>query len=294
MDNQAEVRDFLTTRRARLGPEQAGVTSYGARRVPGLRRAEVAQVAGVSIEYYTRLERGNLSGVSEAVLDAVAGALQLDESERAYLFDLAKAASAPATPRRPARPATRELRPSIQRLLDSMVGIPAFVRNGRLDILGINVMGRALYNLAFEQPARPVNLARFVFLDPRAHLLHPNWADSANTSVAILRTEAGRNPYDKGLTDLVGELSTRSDEFRGRWAAHNVRLHRSGTKHFHHPAVGDLNLSFDALELPGEPGLSLTAYSAEPSSPDADKLALLASWAATTAQVRTTTAVEDH
>jgi transcriptional regulator with XRE-family HTH domain len=284
MDNRTEVRDFLTSRRARLSPEQAGLISYGARRVPGLRRAEVAQLAGVSIEYYTRLERGNLSGVSEAVLDALAGALQLDESERVYLFDLAKAASAPATPRQPPKPAVQELRPSIQRLLDSMVGIPAFVRNGRLDILGINAMGEALYSVAFEQPSRPVNLARFVFLDPRAHLLHPNWSASANTSVAILRTEAGRNPYDKGLTDLIGELSTRSEEFRTRWAAHNVRLHRSGSKHFHHPAVGDLHLDFDALELPGEPSLTLTAYSADPGTPDADNLALLASWAATNLQ----------
>jgi transcriptional regulator with XRE-family HTH domain len=281
MDNQFEVREFLTSRRARLTPEQTGLTSFGARRVPGLRRSEVAQLAGVSIEYYTRLERGNLSGVSEQVLDAVAGALQLDESERAYLMDLARAASAPTTPRRAPKPAVRELRPSIQRLLDSMVGIPAFVRNGRLDVLGINAMGRALYSLAYEQPAGPVNLARFVFLDPRAHLLHPNWSDSANTSVSILRTEAGRNPYDKGLTDLVGELSTRSDEFRTRWAAHNVRLHRSGSKHFRHPAVGDLHLTFDALELPGEPGLTLTAYSAEAGTPAADNLALLASWAAT-------------
>lgn len=287
MDNRTEVRDFLTSRRARLTPEQVGLTSYGARRVPGLRRAEVAQLAGVSIEYYTRLERGNLSGVSDAVLEALAAGLQLDESERVYLFNLATAASAPATPRRPPKPATRELRPSIQRLLDSMAGIPAFVRNGRLDILGINTMGRALYSLAFEQSKRPVNLARFVFLDPRAHLLHPNWSDSAITTVSILRTEAGRNPYDKALTDLVGELSTRSEEFRTRWAAHNVRLHRTGSKHFHHPAVGDLNLSFDALELPGEPGLTVTAYSAEPGTPDADNLALLASWAATRAQTPT-------
>ena len=162
-----------------------------------------------------------------------------------------------------------------------MAGIPAFVRNGRLDVLGINTMGRALYTQAFEQPSRPVNLARFVFLDPRAHLLHPNWSDSANTSVSILRTEAGRNPYDKGLTDLVGELSTRSEEFRTRWAAHDVRLHYTGTKHFHHPAVGDLTLSFDALELPGEPGLTLTVYSADAGTPAADGLTLLASWAAT-------------
>ncbi|GAA3715377.1 helix-turn-helix transcriptional regulator [Microlunatus aurantiacus] len=288
MDNQAEVREFLSSRRAKVTPESAGVISFGARRVPGLRRAEVAQLAGVSVEYYTRLERGNLAGVSEAVLEGLVSALRLDESERAYLFDLARAASAPATPRRPRRAA--ELRPSIQRLLDAMTGLPAFVRNGRLDVLAVNAMGRALYSQAYEghRGAQPLNLARFVFLDPRAHLLHPNWSESASTSVSILRTEAGRNPYDKGLTDLVGELSTRSEEFRTRWAAHDVRLHRSGTKHFRHPAVGDLELSFDALELPGEVGLTLTAYSAEPGTPAADNLALLASWAATARVAETT------
>ncbi len=279
MENRTAVRDFLTSRRGRLTPEQAGIVSIGARRVQGLRRTEVAQLAGVSIEYYTRLERGTLAGVSEAVLDAVARALQLDESERAYLFDLARAASSPNTPRKARRPAGQEIRPSIQRLLDAMTEIPAFVRNGRLDLLAINTMGCALYTQAFEGSTRPVNLARFVFLDPQSHLLHPTWSDSANTTVSILRSEAGRNPYDKALTDLVGELSTRSEEFRIRWAAQNVRLHRSGTKHFRHPAVGDLHLSFDAFELPGETGLTLTAYSAEKGTSDGDGLTLLASWA---------------
>nr|WP_041789731.1 helix-turn-helix transcriptional regulator [Microlunatus phosphovorus] len=281
MDNRAEVRDFLTSRRARLTPDQAGVTSFGARRVPGLRRAEVAQLAGVSIEYYIRLERGNLTGVSETVLEALAAGLRLDESERTYLFDLARAASPTGSRRRSPKPQARELRPSLQRLLDSMVAIPAFIRNGRLDVLGINAMGRALYSLAYESPTRPVNLARFVFLDPRAHLLHPNWVASASTTVSILRAEAGRDPYDKALSDLVGELATRSEEFRTRWTAHNVELHRIGSKHFRRPEVGDLNLSFDALDVPGEPGWTLTAYSADPGTPDADNLALLASWAAT-------------
>ncbi len=292
MDNRTEARDFLTSRRSRLTPDDAGVQSFGVRRVPGLRRSEVAQLAGVSIEYYTRLERGNLSGVSESVLDALAAALRLDESERAYLFDLARAASAPDRPRRSPKRGGHELRPSLQRLLDSMVGIPAFVRNGRLDILGINTMGEALYSLAFASPMRPVNLARFVFLDPRAYVLHPNWALSANTTVSILRTEAGRDPYDKSLSDLIGELSTRSEEFRTRWAAHNVRLHRTGDKHFHHPAVGELNLAFDALEVPGEPGWTLTAYSATPGTTDADNLALLASWAATNLPDRASSAAD--
>ena len=284
MDNRTEVRDFLTSRRARLSAEQAGLTSHGPRRVPGLRRSEVAQLAGVSVEYYTRLERGNLAGVSEGVLAALATGLQMDESERVYLFDLARAASTSGRPPRPAHTGSRPVRPSLQRLLDAMVGIPAFIRNGRLDILAINTMGRALYSLAYEQPHRPVNLARFVFLDPRAHLLHPHWPASANTTVSILRSEAGRDPYDKDLTDLIGELCTRSEEFRSRWAAHDVRLHRFGGKHFSHPAVGDLNLSFEALEVPGEPGWTLTAYSAEPDTPDADNLTLLATWAVTNLQ----------
>jgi transcriptional regulator with XRE-family HTH domain len=286
VDNRNEVREFLASRRARLTPEQAGVPTFaGQRRVPGLRRSEVAQLAGVSIEYYIRLERGNLAGVSEGVLDAIATALQLDEAEREHLFDLARAASTPAAAGRRRRNAHQEVRLSVQRILDGMTGIPAFVRNGRLDILAINALGRALYSDAFLDPSKPVNLARFCFLDPRATTLYPDWASSANTSVAMLRTEAGRNPYDKGLTDLVGELSTRSDEFRTRWAAHNVRLHRTGVKHFHHSAVGDLELTFDAMELPGGSGLTLTAYTAEPGSTSEDGLKLLATWSATNQQL---------
>jgi transcriptional regulator with XRE-family HTH domain len=284
VDNRIEVREFLVSRRAKISPEQAGLKTYGARRVPGLRRSEVAQLAGMSVEYYTRLERGKLGGVSDAVLDALVAALRLDDAERGHLFDLARAAGAPPTPHRQRGDTSPRLRPSIQRILDGMTGMPAFVRNGRLDIMAINTLGEALYTQAFANPARPANLARFVFLDPRATLLHPDWDASAATTVALLRTEAGRNPYDKGLTDLVGELSTRSEEFRSRWAAHDVRLHYTGTKHFHHPAVGDLGLTFDALELPADPGLTLTVYSAEPGTAAADGLSLLASWAASNQQ----------
>lgn len=289
MDNRSEVRDFLITRRARVSPEQAGVLSVGSRRVPGLRRSEVAQLAGVSIEYYTRMERGDLGGVSETVLDAVAGALRLDEAERTHLHDLA-AATKPRAGRRRSSAGAPELRPSIARLLASLSGIPAFVRNARLDVLAINSMGRALYSYAYENATSParhpdrVNLALFCFLDPRAHLLYPSWDEAADTSVALLRTEAGRDPYDRGLTELVGELSTRSEEFRTRWAAHDVRLHRAGTKRFRHPVVGDLELTFDALEIPTAPGLTLTVYSAEPATAAADNLSLLASWTATQAE----------
>ena len=279
VDNRDDVRDFLVSRRARLTPERAGVSSVGQRRVPGLRRSEVAQLAGMSVEYYTRLERGALGGVSDTVLDALAGALQLDDAERSHLNDLARAAVPTSRTRRAHREAGPRLRPSIQRMLDGMPGLPAFVRNSRLDMVAVNPLGAALYTQAFANPVRPVNLARFVFLDPRATLLHPDWDASARTTVALLRTAAGRTPYDKGLTDLVGELSTRSEEFRVRWAAHEVRLHHHGGKHFHHPAVGDLQLTYDALDLPGDPGLTLTVYSAEPGTASADGLDLLATWA---------------
>ncbi|GAA2564768.1 helix-turn-helix transcriptional regulator [Winogradskya consettensis] len=279
MDNRDDIREFLTSRRARITPEQAGLPDFGgSRRVAGLRRAEVAMIAGVSPDYYTRLERGNLAGVSDSVLDALCRALRLDEAERSHLYDLARAAGSTARTRR--RPAKPHVRPGTQHLLDAMTDAPAFVRNGRLDILAANRLAEALYSPAFDTAGRPVNLARFCFLDARAEQFYPGWNDAANTTVALLRTEAGRDPYDKALTDLVGELATRSDDFRIRWAAHDVRLHHTGTKHFQHPLVGSLELGFEAMPMPADPGLTLTAYSAEPGSPASNALRLLASWAA--------------
>jgi transcriptional regulator with XRE-family HTH domain len=281
VDNRTEVREFLTTRRAKITPDQAGVPLYGQRRrVPGLRREEVAQLAGLSTDYYTRLEKGNLRGASEGVLEAISRALQLDDAERAHLSDLARAARAGARePRRRSQP--QRVRPSLQHLLDAMSTAPAFVRNGRLDILAINQLGRAFYAPVLATPHRPANLARYCFLDPSAEEIYPEWEEVADTTVAILRTEAGRDPYNRALTDLVGELATRSDAFRTRWAAHDVRLHHTGTKRFRHPVVGDLAVAFNATELPADPGLTLTVYTAEPGSASAEKLALLASWTAT-------------
>jgi transcriptional regulator with XRE-family HTH domain len=283
-ENRNQVRDFLVSRRGKITPQQAGLQHYGGnRRVPGLRREEVAMLAGLSVDYYTRLEKGNISGVSETVLHAVADALQLDEAERSYLFDLARAAN--ASSRAPRRPRAQRIRPTIQRLLDGMTTTPAFVRNGRLDILATNVLGRALYAPVFDSPVnipnQPPNLARFRFLDPLAPEFFPEWDESANTNVALLRTEAGRDPYNKDLTDLVGELSTRSEDFRNRWAAQNVRLHRTGVKKFHHPVVGDLVLDYEAMELSADAGLTFTALSAEPGTQSADALDLLGSWAST-------------
>jgi transcriptional regulator with XRE-family HTH domain len=294
VDNRTEVREFLTTRRAKLTPDQAGVPLYGQRRrVPGLRREEVAQLAGVSTDYYTRLEKGNLRGASDSVLDAIARALQLDDAERAHLLDLARAARAGAArePRRRAA-APEQVRPSLQHLLDAMTAAAAFIRNGRLDILAINPLGRAFYAPLYGASPGPVNLARYCFLDPGAADFYPDWADAADTTVALLRTEAGRDPYDRGLTDLVGELATRSDAFRSRWAAHDVRLHHTGSKRFRHPVVGDLTVGFNATELPADPSLTLTVYTAEPGSDSAEKLALLASWAATSDQAVTRSAAE--
>ena len=286
MENRSEIRAFLATRRAKLSPEQAGLPSYGSRRrVSGLRREEVALLAGVSVDYYTKLERGNLDGVSDTVLGAVANALQLDEAERSHLFDLARARA--STRRAPRSDTEQRIRPTVQQILDAMPGVPAYARNGRRDILAANRLGYALYSELYADQARPVNVARFVFLNPRARSFFLDWPTAANDMVAALRTEAGRNPYDRDLSDLVGELSTRSDDFTTRWAAHDVRFHRSGLKDIHHPVVGDLHLSFEVMELPADPGLSLVVYGAEPGSPSEDALRLLASWAATLDQADT-------
>jgi transcriptional regulator with XRE-family HTH domain len=282
MDNRSDVREFLTSRRARLTPEQVGLSVGTNRRVPGLRRAEAAMLANVSVEYYSRLERGNLNGASDPVLDAIADALQLDDAERAHLHDLARAAG--TGPPRARRGATRApaVRPSLQIALDAITAAPAFARNGRLDLLATNRLGRALYAPAYDNPARPANLARFNFLDrDRSERFYRNWKLSADICVEILRTEAGRDPHNKGLQDLIGELSTLSAEFRTRWARHDVRLHASGIKQFHHPVVGDLDLTYEEMELVADPGSRLLIYSASPGSPTADSLAMLASWAAT-------------
>jgi transcriptional regulator with XRE-family HTH domain len=279
VDNPREIREFLTSRRARITPQQAGLPVFGGtRRVPGLRREEVAMLAGVSVDYYTRLERGNLKGVSESVLEALARALELDEAERAHLFDLARAAGPAARPR---RRSPQRIRPSVQRILDAMTGTPAFAQNGRLDILAANTLGRGLYSEMYADPVRPANHARFVFLNPRAPGFYRDWNRAANDTVAILRSEAGRDPYDRGLSDLVGELSTRSDEFRTRWAAHNVRIHQTGVKDFHHPVVGDLSLTYEMMDLAADAGIAILAYSAEPGSRSQEALDLLGSWAAT-------------
>lgn len=280
VSTESDIRAFLASRRAKITPQQAGLPAYGGnRRVPGLRREEVALLAGVSIDYYVRLERGHIAGASEEVLGALATALQLDDAERAHLYDLARAAA--GRPARRTRRARDPLPDSVLRVLESMTDSPAFIRNGRLDILATNPLGRALYApLYADDGPGPVNIARYQFLHPRGRDFFPDWDESLNTTVSLLRTEAGRAPHDSDLTGLIGELVTRSDEFRTAWAKHNVRLHHSGRKSFQHPDVGRITLDFDAMDLPAQPGLTLTAYTAAPGTRDHDALSLLAGRAA--------------
>ncbi|MGW2094605.1 helix-turn-helix transcriptional regulator [Promicromonospora sukumoe] len=286
MDNRAEVREFLMSRRARVTPQQAGVETFGdRRRVPGLRREEVARLAGVSIDYYTRLERGNLRGVSDAVLESVARALLLDAAERDHLFDLASTAN-PVGLRPRRHQGDTPVRPELQYLLDAITTAPAFIGNNRMDLVAANALGLAMYSPLLEGPARPANFSRHIFLDPASHDFYPDWERAAWTNVTILRREAGRSPRDKRLQALVGELSTRSEEFRELWAAHDVRRHYAGQKTFRHPVVGELVLNYQTLELHGDPGLAMTTYLATPGSPTEDSLRLLASWAATDAAAR--------
>jgi transcriptional regulator with XRE-family HTH domain len=283
-----DVRKFLTSRRARITPEEAGLPLYGGnRRVTGLRREEVAMLAGMSVDYYVRLERGNLSGASDSVIEALARALKLDDAETAHLFDLARAATSSPRVRRKRSPQT--VRPSVQRVIDAITTAPAWVRNDRGDVLAANELGQALYLDLMAEQTTPPNSARFTFLNPKAQEFFADWERSADDIVAVLRSTAGKNPYDKDLTDLIGELSTRSEEFRTRWARHDVKYHRTGRKRLHHPIVGDLDLSFEALELPGDPGLRINVYTADPGTPSEDALKVLASWAAT--QRETTAAV---
>jgi len=282
MDNRAEVREFLMTRRARVTPDAAGLTVGPNRRVAGLRRSEVAALAGVSVEYYSKLERGAVAGASASVLDAVSRALQLDDTERAHLLDLARAADGIPTSGRPRRRTSKPAatRPSLQWALSSITDAVAFVRDQRHDLLAVNDLGRAFFSPVIGDGGRTPNLARFQFLDPAARDFYPDWEKFAEMCVAVMRAEAGRDPHDKGLQDLVGELSLRSDTFRTLWAAHNVRTHGAGTKRFQHPVAGELILAYEELSITAEPGNVLLIYTAEPGSPSAERLKLLASWGA--------------
>jgi transcriptional regulator with XRE-family HTH domain len=292
---RAEIREFLSSRRAKITPEQAGLPTYGAdrRRVPGLRREEAALLVGVSPQYYVRLERGDAIGVSPSVIDGIAHALKLDAAERAHLLDLLHTAGAPSRSRDRKSPTTARLRPTLQRLVDSMPAVPAIVLSGRLDVLGMNALGRAVFSPLYGDQER-LNNARIVFLDPKATTFFREWDKVANDTVALLRAEAGRDPYDRHLADLIGELSTRSADFRVRWAAHDVRIHNTGVKKVHHDLVGDLDLPFESLPVESGSSTSLVTYLPEPDSKSHEALGLLVSWAGGTTGPTSKTTPDDH
>lgn len=280
MDTRTELREFLSTRRAKITPEQAKLPVYGGnRRVKGLRREEVAMLAGVSVDYYTKLERGTIGAVSESVLDAVARALQLTPAERTHLFHLTGTAATIRPDRR--RPAPRVVRPAVQRVLDAVTDAPAFVATNNRDLIASNALGRAVFSPLYDaaSPGIP-NTARFLFLSPASREFFTDWHKTAVDTVANIRTELGRDPFDTGVTALIDDLNRESDEFRALWRSHDVRYHDTGFKDVHHPIVGDLHLTFEAMELPADHGQMLIVYGAEPGSDTADALRLLASWAA--------------
>ncbi|MER7484175.1 helix-turn-helix transcriptional regulator [Streptomyces sp. NPDC126510] len=276
MDRQKEIRDFLVSRRGRVSPQQVGLPALGThRRVPGLRREEVALLAGVSVDYYVRLERGRLAGASDSVLDAVADALHLDEAERSHLFALARASGGGGL-------AAGEdgVPEGVQRVLDAMGSAPAFVWNRRLDLVAANHLGYALYApLLGAASAGPTNIARFKFLDPAARSFFYDWETSIRNTVALLRTGAGMMPDDQGMKDLVQELSAASEPFARCWRDHDVRLHWSGVKEYEHPAVGRLSLPFETLTLPGRPDLMLSVLTPDPGSECEQRVRQLSDWA---------------
>ena len=276
----------MRSRRNRITPEQARIIGGGRRRVPGLRREELAMLTGVSVEYYARMERGDLRGVSLEVLDALARALKLDEAETDHLADLARAAGPTPPRRRRSKPVEQTVKPSLQRFLDAVTAVPMWVRDRRMDFVAANPLGRALYAPMLEDPANQGNTARFTFLSPASRVFFPDWEANADDMVATLRTYAGQSPLDKRLTDLIGELVTRSDAFRYRWARHDVRHHRSGLKRIHHPLVGDLELSYEAMEFPANPDWFMFAFTADPGSPTEERLKLLGSVAISDDMIR--------
>lgn len=285
MDVAKSIRDFLTTRRARIKPEDVGLPAGGRRRVPGLRREEVAQLAGVSTDYYIQIERGRVAGVSDDVLRAVASTLRLTDDETDHFFDLVRATTPGRHATRGRRATVQTIPDGVQALLNSMVGSPAIVIDGCLNILAANALGKALYAPLFDRAARAPNLARFMFFDSLADQVFPEWERSADEAVGLLQAEAARSPHSPAITQVVGELATRSEQFRTRWAAHDITAHRSGTKLFQHAEIGVISLTYNVLAITAAPGLALVGYTAEPNSASAQAIQILASWTATEAAV---------
>jgi transcriptional regulator with XRE-family HTH domain len=277
LDSRTELSEFLRTRRARRKPEDVGLPNTGRhRRVPGLRREELAQLAGVSVAYYTRLEQGNGRNVSAEVLDAIARALRLTDAEHAHLTHLAK----PKRHKKKHTARPQQVRVALRQLLDTLDGVPAYVTGRRSDILAWNRMAAAVFGDWSQMPAQERNWARMVFLDPEYRELYMDWEQKASDIVSFLRMDAGCHPDDPRLSALVGELSVKSEEFRQLWATHDVKEKSHGAKRLRHPLVGELTLSFETFKLPDDSEQSVITYHAEPGSASEQALRLLASWGA--------------
>lgn len=273
MSNKTEVREFLTACRAKVSTAQAGINHYsGERRVPGLRREEVAQLAGVSTTYYTRIERGDLSGVSVSVLNSLVRALNLDEAERIHLFDLARSSEGLRS-----QNISKQVKisPNIAQLIDQMADIPAIAFNDHFDVIASNKLGRSLFPDLFPEHGRPLNQVRYLFLDPRATIFYTDWESTAKDAVSALRLIVGGKTNDAKLMKLIADVANGSEQFRAWWGGHTVRIHSSGKKHFNHPAIGEMTLSFEVLEIAAQSEIKLVTYLAEPGSSSADGLAML-------------------
>jgi transcriptional regulator with XRE-family HTH domain len=276
MRDGTTLGDFLRSRRDRLKPEDVDISSYGARRVPGLRREELAQLAGVSVTYYSRLEQGQSHQASPSVIDSLADALQLSDDERVYLHTLARPAK--AKPRRLARPATA--RPSTRQLLDALGDLPAILIGTRTEVIAWNALGHLLFagHLDADAPDRVAdrpNLTRMLFLDPHHRDLYPHWETAAACAVASLRIAASHHKNDLGLAELIGDLSMNSAEFAEMWSRHPVANHTYGTRQLRHPEVGELTLELETLSLSDGSGHRILMYSAPNSSPSQAALQLL-------------------
>ena len=271
-DTHNRLGEFLRARRALVTPDDVGLPDLGRRRVAGLRREELALLAGVSVDYYVRLEQGRDTHPSEQVLDALARALCLDDDAVAHLHDLAR----PAPRRRRPRERPERVRPGVLRLLESWSAIPAFVLGRRMDVLAFNALAGMLHDgFATER-----NMVRLVFLDPAARDTFPDFDAVAQETVATLRAAAGADLDDPRLAELIGELSLKSDEFRRLWARHEVREKASGVKRMLHPMVGELVLGYETLRVNDAPEQLVVGYHAEPGSASERALALLGAMAA--------------
>jgi transcriptional regulator with XRE-family HTH domain len=269
----AELGEFLRARRAEVNPEQAGLPAERrSRRVPGLRREEVAQLAMISADYYTRLEQGRMTGASTSVLDAIADALHLSDDQRRYLYTLTNKKVTPRTTR------VEHVAPQTQLLLDNMVDTPALVLGRSLDVLAWNTLAAALFIDFGQVPRHNRNFIRLLFLDPEVRGRYADWQSIARTCVAFLRMAVAERPTDPRLMEVTGELSVHDADFRTWWAQRNVSYQTFGTKSLQHPVAGAFTLDWQMLHSGYDGGQSILAMTAPPGTRSHQALRFLSAW----------------